>query len=107
MKLVDLNPRWVSSGGEGIKDKNGDALALQRGTGITFDCPCGKCGMRPSAAFSNPIDGSSPVHRRGSQWTRTGDSFDNLTLHPSLHQVKEKGGCGWHGWLKNGILTSC
>jgi len=29
------------------------------------------------------------------------------TYHPSIvHDVK-LGGCGWHGWLKNGVFTEC
>lgn len=41
----------------------------------------------------------------GSCWTWTGSAESNLlTASPSLHCLKEKGGCGFHGWLQNGIL---
>ena len=29
------------------------------------------------------------------------------TYHPSIVHDKELGGCGWHGWLKNGFFTEC
>lgn len=33
--------------------------------------------------------------------------FDPATksYHPSIVHDKSLGGCGWHGWLKNGIFT--
>jgi len=35
--------------------------------------------------------------------------FDKQTLsyHPSIVHNEALGGCGWHGWLKNGKFTSC
>ena len=39
-------------------------------------------------------------------WTWTGSIEDGtLTATPSLHVVKEWGGCGWHGWLRNGEMV--
>ncbi len=38
-------------------------------------------------------------------WQRTGETFDTLTLTPSIHSRKEKGGCGWHGFITNGEVT--
>jgi hypothetical protein len=39
-------------------------------------------------------------------WTWTGSIEDgSLTASPSLHVVKEWGGCGWHGWLRNGEMV--
>lgn len=29
------------------------------------------------------------------------------TYHPSIVHNKKLGGCGWHGWLKNGIFIKC
>jgi hypothetical protein len=38
-------------------------------------------------------------------WNWTGTPEDGtLTASPSLHCVKEWGGCGWHGWLQNGVM---
>lgn len=30
-----------------------------------------------------------------------------LTLSPSVFHTKERGGCGWHGWLRHGVWESC
>ncbi len=29
------------------------------------------------------------------------------SYHPSIVHDKELGGCGWHGWLTNGVFTTC
>ena len=39
-------------------------------------------------------------------WDWSGSAYDNtLTANPSLHCVLELGGCGWHGWLRNGEMV--
>lgn len=30
-----------------------------------------------------------------------------VSYHPSIVHNKSKGGCGWHGWLRNGEFTNC
>jgi hypothetical protein len=32
---------------------------------------------------------------------------ETKTYHPSIVHNIDLGGCGWHGWLKNGIFTEC
>ena len=34
-------------------------------------------------------------------------SEDPLTLKPSLHHDKKKGGCGWHGYIRDGKWEVC
>ena len=34
-------------------------------------------------------------------------SEDPLTITPSVFHTKEKGGCGWHGFLTDGEWRSC
>jgi len=29
---------------------------------------------------------------------------DDQTYHPSITHNKNLGGCGWHGWLTNGVF---
>lgn len=103
MKLTDHNPRWVGYGGEGISDANGDPVPARSGVGLTFNCPCGTCGQRPYIGFQNPLDGGPPVSN-GPHWNRAGETFETLTVTPS---ILRKSGCDWHGWLKFGELTSC
>lgn len=67
-------------------------------TGMLFACPCG-CGDVSSIDFSNVPPKGSDTER----WEWDGD-LDSPTLSPSLHK---QGGCGWHGWLRNGEFVSC
>jgi hypothetical protein len=50
--------------------------------------------------FANPIGPGPHVNEKG--WRRTGDTFDTLTLTPSILRI---GGCGWHGFVTNGEVT--
>lgn len=76
--------------------------------------------------FANPIDAVNPInlsemlevqtdcdnklyegwmadHHVGSVlWTRTGDTFENLSLSPSIDCSKWG---GWHGFITNGIIS--
>lgn len=38
------------------------------------------------------------------RWTVSGNSYDDLTLSPSVLIV---GGCAWHGFVTAGAVTSC
>lgn len=67
--------------------------------GISCDCPCG-CNQLLYVPFKNPIDGGPPLEA-GFGWTRTGDTFETLTLTPSIL----RGGCGWHGFITAGQIV--
>jgi len=106
VKLTDLNPGWVGAGGPGITNaKTGEPVPERKGVGLCFDCPCG-CGMRGFVSFENPLDGG-PSIKEAHSWRREGEDFESLTLHPSVHRNKKFGGCGWHGWLRDGVFTEC
>lgn len=101
MKLRDLNPTWISDG-----------------AGIGFDAPNG--GGRITVFFANPLPGAvdhgprtPPYDRR---WTRTGDTFDTLSLTPSVdafearvdangNATNERTRTIWHGFVTNGDVT--
>lgn len=97
MRLIDLNPGFISAG---------PSPEQRDGIGIIFDCPCG-CDVLCAVYFRNPVDGGGPYpSERGPLWCRTGDTFEALTLTPSIHR-SGPGGCGWHGWIKDGeVLTA-
>ncbi len=101
MKLIDLDPRWVSAGGEGISDGKGNPVPRREGVGVSFNCPCG-CNLPCFIPFANPLDGGPAWE--GTAWTRTGETFETLTLRPSILRV---GGCAWHGFITNGEVTRC
>lgn len=107
MKLIDLRPHWVGAGGDGITDLQNNPIPKRDGIGLTFDCPCG-CGRRRYVGFKNPIDGGSPKLNEGEpSWTRQGETFETLTLDPSIQASRRGGGCGWHGWIRNGQVEAC
>lgn len=106
MRLIDLHPEWVGNGGRGVTDKDGNPVPRRDGVGIRFDCPCGRCDPERNGVFVHvdpPLDGK-PFDTRGiPQWKRTGDDFATMTLEPSILRV---GGCGWHGFVRNGEVTN-
>ncbi len=106
MKLTDLHPQWVYSGGEGISDKDGNPVPFREKVGISFDCPCGKCpeGFSNSVylSFENPPDGGPPVGN-SPHWHRQGEDFETISLSPSILRI---GGCGWHGYVTNGEIVN-
>ena len=104
-RLVDLNPWWVGNGGKGVTDAEGQPVPHRPAIGLGFDCPCG-CGAGIFVAFRNPPDGGPQLRGAGPAWTRTGDSFETMTLEPSI-LVTTPGGCGWHGWVRNGEVLTC
>jgi len=107
MRLVDLHPRFINSGGDGIFDKNMNPAPLRVGVGVMFDCPCGKCGFPLFIPFDIALDGKSyPYKEKG--WHRVGDTFETLTLTPSILRIKDKNGygCNWHGFITNGEIIT-
>ncbi len=114
MRLTELEPRWFDVPGIGT-DKDG----------ITFLCPCEACKSLPkprrlAVQFFNPIGGEPKpamtqkeknVHlfdlrtfdvAPSTQWQRTGETFDDLTLAPSVDASKSG---HWHGHITNGNMT--
>lgn len=59
--------------------------------GMIYVCPCG-CGAQGALSF-RPAPSPS--------WEWNGNR-DQPTLSPSVHHVGH-----WHGWLQNGVWTSC
>lgn len=107
MKLVDLNPQWLGAGGEGVTRADGSPAPERHGVGVAFDCPCGNHDEyhRCYVPFANPLDGGEQLEARG--WQRTGETFETLTLTPSIFRKVENGGCGWHGFITNGDVSTC
>jgi hypothetical protein len=107
LKLTDLNPRWVGAGGEGIHNADGSPAEARHGVGLSFDCPCGSdiC-TRAFVPFDNPLDGKPAIPgHEGHTWQRVGETFETLTLSPSIQRVPMNCNCAWHGFIKNGEVT--
>lgn len=95
MRLTDLDPHWLKHDG-------------RPDVGIRFRCPCCK-DMWLQVLFLNPMDGGSSVaddddiqaNNSGNRWARSGMSFDDMTLSPSI-DASDVG--HWHGWLVDGEI---
>lgn len=76
-RLTDFAPRWINAGD-------------RKGVGVSFECMTGHCGGRIRVLFANPLDGGPPLaddeqHGGGPyRWHRTGETFDTLSLSPSV-----------------------
>lgn len=86
MKLVDLGPRWE------------DANRYRLGTGVSFRCP--ECRERIEISLYNPIDGGNPDKWSG-LYVRTGESFERLTLYPTVEVEGH-----WQGQITLGQVIS-
>lgn len=100
MKLIELKPRWVGLGESscGIR------------IGITFECP--HCHIqRLGVHFSNPIDPQGWLNKGvtrpsfACEWKRHGESFDALSLTPSVDSSRIDVGGHWHGFITNGEVA--
>lgn len=106
MKLTELNPQWLGSGGDGVSDRDGNPVPVREGVMLTLDCPCGGCGRPLAVPINNPLDGGPPVHGRADgAWQRIGDTFETLTLTPSIQRM-DPNGCRWHGFITNGEIVN-
>lgn len=92
---------------------------------VTFDCPEGHRDCWHTIPFTPTLDGTPASKTRGgAQWGRTGDTFETLTLTPSIRRVpsyksREKAIadgcspdnisdsllCAFHGHITNGVIT--
>ncbi len=91
MKLTELDPVWITEDG-------------RERMGLTFLCPCcvgTERERRLFAMFRNPVDGG-PGEEDHPSWQREGDTFETLTLSPSI-DASSSG--HWHGFVRNGELT--
>jgi len=114
MRLSELNPHWISEWVPPGKPE-------RHGMGVMFDCPhCVRAGIKSSdqrmvripVGFKVPLDGGAPFPEEGKAdgmargrplWDRTGDTFETLTLSPSIDASKTHEG-GWHGFIRNGNM---
>jgi hypothetical protein len=96
MRLADLNPRWV-----GLTRSFDKTVKM----GVSFDCPhCRE--QRIVVSFVQPIDPENllamtdwqPGAER--QWDRSGDTFETLSLLPSVDASPH-----WHGRITNGEVS--
>lgn len=93
MTLLELDPRWIAN----WRFPNGSSPFMGHGMGISFLCPIHK-DHRLAVFFQNPIDGFEP-EKKENLWHRIGDTFENLSLTPSINAENH-----WHGHIVNGQI---
>jgi hypothetical protein len=118
MKLTDLDPHWVLISRwdtpDGVQHFTNGDRSLRHGGGISFMCPvhtklCTECGQHHPGShrivvwFENPVDGLPPEFTATHRWTRTGETFETLSLTPSVNAQVADPTC-WHGFITNGEL---
>lgn len=87
MRLVDLAPFFCAEDG-------------REGMGLAFRCP--HCEDFLYVPFKNPLSGGAgKPNPNGCMWEREGDTFETLTLSPSVDSKEH-----WHGWIRNGEVTN-
>ena len=106
MKLTDLNPHFIGAGGEGISNADGSPVPTRPGGGLVWACPCG-CGSNLYVPFANPVDGGLCLSPERPSWNREGETFEKMTLSPSIKRIPHRGSCGWHGFIKKGMIETC
>ena len=105
MRLSELNPEFVDAGGPGVLGADGAVLPRRTGVMLAFDCPV--CGPEKGAkhggimCYLSPAIDGTPYVGEGPKWTRTGDTFDTLTLSPSILNRT----CGAHFYIRNGEIV--
>lgn len=81
----------------------------RHGMGLSFLCPVHR-DHRLVVMFANPIDGlpAATPEEGHYQWQRTGETFETLTLGPSIDASGSTHGNGaietpcWHGYITSG-----
>lgn len=73
--------------------------------GLTFRCPCRlDCAQYLGVWFANPLDGGPPAGPGIPplpRWRRTGDTFETLSLAPSVDASRSG---HWHGHITAGEI---
>jgi hypothetical protein len=112
MRLTGLDPRFFARDG-------------RTGEGMAFLCPHCKKDIL-IVTFANPIDGGEPfplnkfdllfgvlkhIYKQeelglvvppGCHWTRKGESFESMTISPSVDASKSG---NWHGFITDGVIS--
>jgi hypothetical protein len=104
VNLADLNPRW-----QGLNTAAKIAASIR--IGMTFDCPCcvgTERAIKLGVRFRNAIDPDNLLADTGWRaaepaWDRQGETFDTLSLVPSVDASNQG---HWHGTISSGKATS-
>lgn len=117
MKLADLDPTFVGDFSPATPAEREShrqlGAAVDGAQGIMFVCP--KCGNHQILCwFKNPRNAPmvpADVKPGPGRWTFSGDTFDTLTLLPSVDlstvtadNPRHPSRCYWHGFVTSGEI---
>jgi hypothetical protein len=103
VKLTDLEPHWVGHGGDSVVvTATGESIQRREAVALGFTCPCGN-GEGVCLPLENPLDGGPRVEGFHAYWRREGESFETLTLTPS---IQRRDVCRWHGFITSGEIVT-
>ncbi len=106
VRLVDADPGFYDWAPDRELNPQYAGKPDRRGVGIIPECPIHE-DCHVGVAFSNALDGGGPLEAGRPLWQRTGESFETLTLSPSIRVLGGAGRCEWHGFIKNGAFETC
>jgi hypothetical protein len=119
--LSDCNPRWISG-------RYNTSSTADYTNGVHFDCPEGHADCSHAIPFTPALDGTASAgwQQNGAIWQRTGDTFETLSLSPSIRRVPQHASraaaiadgciaehvtdshlCAFHGFITNGAIMFC
>jgi hypothetical protein len=100
VNLATLNPHWVA-----VSNASPNSPLESARIGVSFDCPCCR-KTRLMILFRNTIGptlSAWPYLCLGDKfWDRQGETFDDLTLSPSIDCSKSG---HWHGFITAGEVS--
>ncbi len=111
MKLTELEPQFLRYELLEGKETHRYVDTLADAQGVMFLCPqCWKKNNGPVGTHSVLcwfVGRRVPDHvfPRPGRWHVSGTGYDDLTLQPSVFLTGQ--GCGWHGFVTNGVVTTC
>lgn len=104
MKLTELKPKWIESQWDVL-----NSVVF----GVSFQCP--HCqSVRLAIFFTEPFGETNKINtaqwadpRKSDTveillWNRQGETFDDLTISPSIDASKRG---HWHGFIQNGTVA--
>jgi len=113
MKLADLDPQFVVIKEPGRLYRLTDVLddpGHGRAQGIQFLCPAcfvangGSYGTHAVRCWFRGHSVPDDEKPGPARWAMSGTGLADLTLTPSVLLL---GGCGWHGFVTSGSVTTC
>lgn len=106
-RLVDADPRFYDWSPDRELNPQYADRPDRHGIGLLFDCPIHGDHCLVGVPFANPLDGGGPHEPSRPTWQRTGESFETLTLSPSIKVLGGETGCEWHGFIRDGRFETC